>query len=71
MTDREPVYVVHYCRNNQCDNAWIDEDLYNAQDYPPTWRYCPECSSKGMEPAKRNKNEDNLKQSRKGKVKRN
>ena len=35
-------YVVHFCKNPECNNAWIDEDKYNATR-PPRWKYCPEC----------------------------
>ena len=41
-------YVVHYCCNKNCNNAWVDEDLTNAKSLPPTWKYCPECVSKGF-----------------------
>lgn len=36
-------YVVHYCKNKKCNNAWIDEDLTNAKSRPPSWKYCEEC----------------------------
>ena len=41
------MYVIHYCHNKKCNNAWIDEDLTKAKCLPPTWKYCPECVSKG------------------------
>lgn len=40
------IYVVHYCKNKKCNNAWIDEDLTNAKSRPPTWKYCKECCTK-------------------------
>lgn len=39
-------YVVHYCKNNSCNNAWIDVDLTNAKTRPPKWKYCEECCKK-------------------------
>lgn len=36
-------YVVHFCKNRQCNNAWIDKDLTNAKSRPPQWKYCREC----------------------------
>lgn len=37
-------YVVHYCKYPKCNNAWIDEDLTNAQSRPPKWKNCKSCS---------------------------
>lgn len=39
-------YVVHYCKNKDCNNAWIDEDITNVQAIPPQWKYCKECCKK-------------------------
>ena len=39
-------YVVHFCKNPDCNNAWLDLDLTNAQTRPPSWKYCPECCEK-------------------------
>lgn len=39
-------YVVHYCKHKDCNNAWIDEDLTNAQTRPPMWKYCDKCCKK-------------------------
>lgn len=39
-------YVVHYCKNKDCNNAWIDEDLTNVSTIPPQWKYCEECCNK-------------------------
>ena len=47
-------YIVHFCKNPECNNAWIDEDRYNAER-PPHWKYCPECESKGFKNPKRRK----------------
>lgn len=35
--------VVHFCKNRQCNNAWIDKDLTKAKSRPPQWKYCREC----------------------------
>jgi len=44
MTKRkEKIYVVHYCKNKKCNNAWIDVDLTNAKSRPPRWKYCDSC----------------------------
>ena len=54
-------YVIHVCKNPNCNNCWIDEDRYNAQDRPPQWKYCSECEKKGFKNPKRyrrNKNGD-------------
>ena len=39
-------YVVHYCKNPECNNAWIDVDLTNANIRPPRWKYCKDCCEK-------------------------
>lgn len=39
-------YVMHFCRNKQCNNGWVDEDLTNAKTTPPNWKYCRECANK-------------------------
>lgn len=38
--------MVHYCKNRDCNNAWIDVDLTNAKSRPPSWKYCKECCDK-------------------------
>lgn len=45
---KQTAYVVHYCKNPKCNNAWIDEDLTNAKSRPPRWKYCSECCEKGF-----------------------
>ena len=43
-------YVMHFCRNKQCNNGWIDKDLTGATTIPPKWKYCKECAkSKGID----------------------
>lgn len=39
-------YVVHYCKNIKCNNAWIDEDCTNAKTRPPRWKFCADCCAK-------------------------
>jgi hypothetical protein len=43
VDDDDVVYVMHFCRNRRCKVGWLDVDKYNAQDYPPRWRYCARC----------------------------
>ena len=43
---RSKVYVIHFCRNKECNNGWIDEDLTHAVTVPPKWKYCRECAEK-------------------------
>ena len=39
-------YVMHFCRNKECNNGWIDKDLTRATSTPPSWKYCKECAAK-------------------------
>lgn len=39
-------FVVHYCKNQKCNNCWTDEDLTNAKTFPPKWKYCKDCCEK-------------------------
>ena len=39
-------YVIHYCKDPKCNNAFIDTDVTKAKTRPPQWRYCPECCEK-------------------------
>ena len=41
-------YVIHFCHNKKCNNSWIDKDLTNVKSRPPSWKYCPECETKGF-----------------------
>ena len=43
---KQKVYVVHFCKNKDCNNAWLDLDLTNAKSRPPMWKYCKECCEK-------------------------
>ena len=46
MKKKEKIYVIHFCKNKECNNAWIDLDLTNAKSRPPRWKYCSECCKK-------------------------
>lgn len=39
-------YVMHFCRNKECNNGWTDKDLTDARINPPDWKYCKECAEK-------------------------
>lgn len=39
-------YVMHFCRNKNCNNGWVDKDLTNAQVNPSQWKYWKECAEK-------------------------
>ena len=39
-------YVLHFCKNKECNNGWLDIDKTNVKDYPPHWKYCEECCKK-------------------------
>ena len=43
---KEKIYVVHFCKNKKCNNAWVDEDLTNAISNVPRWKFCDECCRK-------------------------
>ena len=48
-------YVVHFCKNPECNNCWIDEDRTNVTTYPPKYLFCEECVKKGFKNPKRRK----------------
>ena len=39
-------YVMHFYRNKECNNGWVDKDLTYATVNPPNWKYCKECAEK-------------------------
>ena len=39
-------YVVHFCKNPDCNNCWIDKDKTHVKTVPPKWKYCKECCNK-------------------------
>ena len=46
MGMKKQIYVAHICKNKDCKNIWIDEDLTNAKNRAPKWKYCKECCEK-------------------------
>lgn len=40
-------YILHHCRNLECNAGWIDEDIYNSEA-PQKWKYCEDCVRVGM-----------------------
>ena len=36
-------FVLHFCKNPDCNNGWIDVDETNVKTIPPKWKYCREC----------------------------
>lgn len=45
-TESRP-YVVHFCKNKTCNQAFLDIDRHNAKE-PPRSRYCPNCRAQGF-----------------------
>ena len=39
-------YVVHFCKNKECNNAFIAVDYTKVKDVPSHWRLCPDCCKK-------------------------
>ena len=39
-------YVVHFCKNPDCNNCWVDKDKTHVKTVPPKWKYCKECCKK-------------------------
>ena len=58
-------YVTHTCKNKACESAFMAEDLYNARNKPPTWRYCPKCEAQGLVAVKNPQNSINMARARK------
>lgn len=56
-------YIVHFCRNRDCQESWLDTDMLNSKT-PPKWRYCPACQMKGYSnpeaPPKNRHHSDNM-----------
>lgn len=58
-------YVLHFCKNKDCNNGWLDKDLTNCKDRPPRWKYCKECCKKlGIDFNKQEKPEKEMPQGR-------
>lgn len=40
---RNKNFVLHFCKNPDCNNGWLDVDETNVKTIPPKWKYCREC----------------------------
>ncbi len=57
------IYVIHFCKNtrlkptdkNYCNNCFVDTDKTHVTTIPPSWKYCPECETKGFKNPKTRK----------------
>lgn len=36
-------FVLHFCKNPDCNVGWLDTDETNVKTIPPKWKYCREC----------------------------
>ena len=36
-------FVIHFCKNPDCNVGWLDTDETNVKTIPPKWKYCREC----------------------------
>ena len=36
-------FVLHFCKNPNCNVGWVDVDETNVKTIPPKWKYCREC----------------------------
>ena len=36
-------FVLHFCKNPDCNVGWLDVDETNVKTIPPKWKYCREC----------------------------
>ena len=36
-------FVLHFCKNPDCNIGWLDTDETNVKTIPPKWKYCREC----------------------------
>jgi hypothetical protein len=36
-------YVIHFCKNKQCDSGWLAPDEYGVRSLPPRHLYCDDC----------------------------
>lgn len=36
-------FVLHFCKNPDCNAGWLDTDETNVKTIPPKWKYCREC----------------------------
>ena len=36
-------FVLHFCKNPDCNVGWLDVDVTDVTTIPPKWKYCREC----------------------------
>ena len=36
-------FVLHFCKNPDCNVGWVDVDETNVKTISPKWKYCREC----------------------------
>lgn len=36
-------YVLHFCKDRQCNNGWLAPDEYGVKSLPPRHLYCFDC----------------------------
>ena len=36
-------FVLHLCKNPDCNVGWLDVDVTDVTTIPPKWKYCREC----------------------------
>ena len=36
-------FVLHFCKNPECNVGWLDTDETNVKTIPPRWKYCRKC----------------------------
>ena len=36
-------FVLHFCKNPDCNVGWLHVDETNVKTIPPKWKYCREC----------------------------
>ena len=36
-------FVLHFCKNPDCNVGWLDIDVTDVTTIPPKWKYCREC----------------------------
>ena len=36
-------FVLHFCKNPDCNVGWLDIDMTDVTTIPPKWKYCREC----------------------------
>ena len=36
-------FVLHFCKNPDCNIGWLDIDVTDVTTIPPKWKYCREC----------------------------